>query len=74
MMQTLIGSSCFRPRPRVDSAVIEIVLSRNFHLAEDGLWSALLHRAFARLRHIERIGAQRVSVAQPVRGLPSLIK
>ena len=34
----------------------------------------LLRRAFARLRHVERMGAQRVSVAQPVRGLPGLIK
>lgn len=45
-----VPPSCFRPRPRVDSAVIEIVLSRNFHLMEDGLWSALLHRAFAQRR------------------------
>ena len=26
------------------------------------------------MRHVERMGAQRVSVAQPVRGLPGLIK
>ena len=45
-----VPPSCFRPRPRVDSAVIEIVLSRNFHLMEDGLWSGLLHRAFAQRR------------------------
>ena len=45
-----VPPSCFRPRPRVDSAVIEIVLSRNFHLMEDGVWSALLHRAFAQRR------------------------
>ena len=32
-----VPPSCFRPRPRVDSAVIEIVLSRNFHLMEDGV-------------------------------------
>ena len=45
-----VPPSCFRPRPRVDSEVIEIVLSRNFHLMEDGLWSGLLHRAFAQRR------------------------
>lgn len=45
-----VPPSCFRPRPRVDSAVIEIVLSRNFHLMENGLWSGLLHRGFAQRR------------------------
>ena len=48
-----VPPSCFRPRPRVDSEVIEIVLSRNFHLMEDGLWSGLLHRAFAQRRKIQ---------------------
>ena len=45
-----VPPSCFRPRPRVDSAVVEIVLSRNFHLMEDALWSDVLHRAFAQRR------------------------
>lgn len=45
-----VPPSCFRPRPRVDSAVIEIVLTRNFHLMEDALWSDMLHRAFAQRR------------------------
>ena len=45
-----VSPSCFRPMPRVDSAVVEIVLTRNLHLMDDRLWSDLLHAAFAQRR------------------------
>ncbi|GHV39212.1 ribosomal RNA small subunit methyltransferase A [Synergistales bacterium] len=45
-----VASSCFRPRPRVESAVVEICLSRNFHLVKDGRFSALLHAGFRQRR------------------------
>jgi 16S rRNA (adenine1518-N6/adenine1519-N6)-dimethyltransferase len=45
-----VASSCFRPAPRVESALVEIRLSRNFHLMKDGRFSALLHAAFRQRR------------------------
>ena len=45
-----VPPGCFRPVPRVDSAVVEIVLSRNFNLMRDSLWSDLLHAGFRQRR------------------------
>ncbi|MBQ9565811.1 MAG: ribosomal RNA small subunit methyltransferase A [Synergistaceae bacterium] len=45
-----VPPSCFRPAPKVDSALIEIVLDKNLDLTRDPLWSTLLHRAFAHRR------------------------
>ncbi|NLL37891.1 MAG: ribosomal RNA small subunit methyltransferase A [Fretibacterium sp.] len=45
-----VPPGCFRPAPRVDSAIVEIILTRNFHLMRDSLWSDLLHIAFAQRR------------------------
>ncbi|GHT01518.1 ribosomal RNA small subunit methyltransferase A [Synergistales bacterium] len=45
-----VAPSCFRPRPRVESAVIEICLSRNLRLLNDGRFSALLHASFRQRR------------------------
>lgn len=41
---------CFRPVPRVESALVEIRVERRHDLLADGLWSELLHRAFAHRR------------------------
>lgn len=45
-----VPPGCFRPIPRVDSAVVEIVLKHNFFLMQDSLWSDLLHTAFRQRR------------------------
>jgi 16S rRNA (adenine1518-N6/adenine1519-N6)-dimethyltransferase len=45
-----VPPSCFRPMPRVDSAVVEIELQRNFHLMENSFWSDLLHAGFRQRR------------------------
>ena len=45
-----VPRECFRPVPEVDSAVAEISLDRNLELADDTLWSELLHRGFAHRR------------------------
>ena len=45
-----VPPACFRPVPRVDSAVVEIVLTRNLHLMETPLWSGLLHAGFRQRR------------------------
>ncbi len=45
-----VAASCFRPAPRVDSALIEIILEKNFHLMSSDLWRRLLHSAFAQRR------------------------
>lgn len=45
-----VPPGCFRPVPRVDSAIIEIELTRNLHLMRDSLWSDLLHAAFRQRR------------------------
>ncbi|MBQ7544093.1 MAG: ribosomal RNA small subunit methyltransferase A [Synergistaceae bacterium] len=45
-----VPPECFRPVPEVDSAVTEIVITRNFSLAGDSVWSELLHRGFAHRR------------------------
>lgn len=45
-----VPPECFRPIPRVNSALIEIEINKNFELADNKLWSELLHRAFAQRR------------------------
>ena len=45
-----VPPSCFRPMPRVESAVVEIKLWRNFHLMETPFWSGLLHAGFRQRR------------------------
>ena len=45
-----VPPSCFRPRPRVDSAVVEIEIQRNLHLMETPFWSDLLHAGFRQRR------------------------
>ncbi|MBQ3654903.1 MAG: ribosomal RNA small subunit methyltransferase A [Synergistaceae bacterium] len=45
-----VARTCFRPVPNVDSAVVEIVIERNFGLGRDEVWSELLHRAFSQRR------------------------
>lgn len=47
-----VSPECFRPAPRVNSALIEIIIDKNFELADDNLWSELLHRAFSHRRKI----------------------
>jgi 16S rRNA (adenine1518-N6/adenine1519-N6)-dimethyltransferase len=45
-----VPPSCFRPAPRVESALVEIRLTRNFHLMRDSFWSDLLHAGFRQRR------------------------
>jgi 16S rRNA (adenine1518-N6/adenine1519-N6)-dimethyltransferase len=45
-----VPASCFRPMPRVESALVEITLVENFHLMHNTLWSDLLHGAFRQRR------------------------
>lgn len=45
-----VPPSCFRPQPKVDSALAEIVLERRLELGRDGLWNGLLRRGFAHRR------------------------
>lgn len=45
-----VPRECFRPVPNVDSVIAEIVLEGNFELANDSLWSEILHRGFSHRR------------------------
>ncbi len=45
-----VPPECFRPVPEVDSAIVEIVIERNFGLGRSEKWSELLHRGFAHRR------------------------
>ena len=45
-----VSRKCFRPVPEVDSAVVEIVVEKNFELLNSPTWSELLHRGFAQRR------------------------
>ncbi|MBQ7733267.1 MAG: ribosomal RNA small subunit methyltransferase A [Synergistaceae bacterium] len=45
-----VSRTCFKPVPKVDSAIVEIVIDRNFELACDDLWRELLHAGFAHRR------------------------
>jgi len=45
-----VPPTCFRPMPRVESAVVKITLTRNLHLMRNALWSDLLHAGFRQRR------------------------
>lgn len=45
-----VSRKCFRPVPDVDSALVEIVIEKNFGLARDFLWSEILHKSFSQRR------------------------
>ncbi len=45
-----VSRNCFRPVPKVDSAVVEISIEKNFDLIKNSSWSDLLHRGFAHRR------------------------
>ena len=45
-----VSRNCFRPIPKVDSAIVEIVIEKNFELAQDSLWSEMLHKSFSQRR------------------------
>ena len=45
-----VSRTCFKPVPKVDSAITEIVIERNYELANDSLWSSLLHSGFSHRR------------------------
>ena len=45
-----VPPQCFRPIPKVYSAVVEIEIARNFELAGSTLWSEMLHLGFAHRR------------------------
>ena len=45
-----VNPQCFRPVPKVYSAVVEIEIARNFGLARSELWSEMLHKGFAHRR------------------------
>ena len=45
-----VPRECFRPVPNVDSVIAEIELEGNFELANDPLWSEILHRGFSHRR------------------------
>ena len=45
-----VSPQCFRPIPKVYSAIVEIEIARNFELAGSTLWSEMLHLGFAHRR------------------------
>lgn len=45
-----VSRNCFRPVPSVDSAIVEIVIEKNFEIMNNSLWSDLLHRGFTHRR------------------------
>ena len=45
-----VPPQCFRPAPKVYSAIVEIEIARNFGLASSALWSEMLHLGFAHRR------------------------
>ena len=45
-----VSRECFRPVPNVDSVLCKIVITENFGLARDSLWSEILHRGFSHRR------------------------
>ena len=45
-----VSPECFKPVPKVKSALIEIKIDKNFELMRDNLFSKLLHIAFAHRR------------------------
>lgn len=45
-----VSRGCFRPMPKVDSALVEIEAVKNLEIANDSLWSEILHKGFAQRR------------------------
>jgi 16S rRNA (adenine1518-N6/adenine1519-N6)-dimethyltransferase len=45
-----VPPECFRPVPRVESAIVEIRVERRVDLADDALWRGLLRQAFRQRR------------------------
>ena len=45
-----VSRKCFRPVPKVDSALVEILIERNFELSRNNLWSEILHKGFSHRR------------------------
>ena len=45
-----VSRNCFRPVPNVDSAIVEIVVEKNFEILNNPGWSELLHQGFAHRR------------------------
>ena len=45
-----VPPQCFRPAPKVYSAIVEVEVVRNFELAGSSLWSEMLHGGFAHRR------------------------
>ena len=45
-----VSPKCFRPVPKVSSAIVEIIINKNFDLVKNPLWSKLLHQAFKQRR------------------------
>ncbi|MBR1485822.1 MAG: ribosomal RNA small subunit methyltransferase A [Synergistaceae bacterium] len=45
-----VSRNCFRPVPNVDSALVEIVIDRNFEILNNPEWSELLHQGFSHRR------------------------
>ena len=45
-----VSRTCFKPVPKVDSAIVEIVIEKNFELSGNALWRELLHAGFAHRR------------------------
>lgn len=58
-----VAPTCFRPVPKVESELVEIVIQKNHELARDPSWSELLHRAFAHRRKtlLNNLGRERTS-------------
>ena len=47
-----VPPEAFKPRPAVNSAIVEISLSKNFNIANDKKWRSLLQMAFKQRRKI----------------------
>ena len=45
-----VSRNCFKPVPKVDSALVEIVIDKNFDIARENLFSDLLHKGFSHRR------------------------
>ena len=45
-----VSRNCFKPVPKVDSVITEIVINKNFELGRDNFFSELLHAGFSHRR------------------------
>lgn len=45
-----VSRKCFRPIPKVESCLIEIVIDKNFELGSNKIWNEFLHKAFSQRR------------------------